>query len=53
MKPSDEGAEHAGSALPTVFSGTFYSLGKFGPLEISLDWYIDSLNADHVHNGDV
>ena len=33
--------DHA--SMPTVFSGTFYSLGSFGSLEVSLDWYIDSL----------
>ena len=27
----------------TVFSGTFYRLAKFGDLDISLDYYIDSL----------
>ncbi|MCA9058495.1 MAG: hypothetical protein KDA85_08350, partial [Planctomycetaceae bacterium] len=27
----------------TVYSGTLYSLGKFGSLEVSLDYYIDSL----------
>lgn len=26
-----------------VFSGTFYKLAQFGPLKLSLDWYIDSL----------
>ena len=31
------------SDVPTVFSGTYYTLGKFGELEVSLDWYIDSL----------
>lgn len=32
--------EHATS---TVFSGSLYSLGTFGDLEVSLDYYIDSL----------
>ena len=41
VEDATDGEEHA--AVATVFSGTFYSLGKFGPLEISLDWYIDSL----------
>lgn len=48
---ADEASEGGGGAddadghadVQTVFSGTFYSLGKFGPLELSLDWYIDSL----------
>jgi NADH-quinone oxidoreductase subunit L len=38
---ADDNDHHA--EIQTVFSGTFYTLGKFGPLEISLDWYIDSL----------
>lgn len=29
--------------IRTVFSGTFYQLGHFGILDISLDYYIDSL----------
>lgn len=33
--------EHA--AVPVSYGGTFYTLGTFGPLTISLDWYIDSL----------
>ena len=32
---------HAG--MPRAFSGTFYRLAKFGSLNLSLDWYIDSL----------
>ena len=28
---------------PVVFSGKFYTLAKFGALELSLDYYIDSL----------
>lgn len=35
------GEEHAG--MPKAFSGTFYRLAKFGSLNLSLDWYIDSL----------
>jgi len=35
---------HAEQATPpAVFYGTFYKLGSFGPLTVSLDWYIDSL----------
>ncbi|MBI1345010.1 NADH-quinone oxidoreductase subunit L [bacterium] len=46
---ADHAAEHGDghseehAAKPTVFAGTFYNLGSFGPLKISLDWYIDSL----------
>ena len=29
--------------MPTSFTGSFYTLGKFGDLEVSLDYYIDSL----------
>ena len=29
--------------MPKAFSGTFYRLAKFGALNVSLDWYIDSL----------
>lgn len=37
-------AHHADHATkPSVFAGTFYKLGSFGPLTVSLDWYIDSL----------
>jgi len=35
-------APHA-SPAPKYFSGTFYELGRFGSLKLSLDWYIDSL----------
>jgi len=31
------------AAAPKYFAGTFYQLAKFGPLEVSLDYYIDSL----------
>lgn len=34
-------AEHA--AGPTVYSGTLYYLARFGSLDLSLDYYIDSL----------
>ena len=36
-----EEAEH--SAGPTVYSGTLYYLARFGSLDLSLDYYIDSL----------
>lgn len=29
--------------MPKAFTGTFYTLGKFGDLEVSLSYYIDSL----------
>ena len=38
-----DATQPANHDVKTVFSGTLYTLGKFGPLEISLDWYIDSL----------
>ncbi len=37
---------HAGTAhadVPASFGGVYYTLGTFGPLRITLDWYIDSL----------
>ena len=36
-------AEEHHDAVATTFSGTMYSLGTFGDLEVTLDWYIDSL----------
>lgn len=41
----DAGAEAKAAAHAPVkfFAGTFYRLAKFGPLEVSLDYYIDSL----------
>ncbi len=40
-------AEHTAVAhaapVPKFYAGTFYKLAQFGPLEITLDWYIDSL----------
>jgi len=33
----------AGHAAPIVFTGTYYRLAKFGSLDISLSYYIDSL----------
>ncbi|MDX1966036.1 MAG: NADH-quinone oxidoreductase subunit L [Planctomycetaceae bacterium] len=35
--------EEPSASVPTQFGGTYYTLGTFGPLAISLDWYIDSL----------
>ncbi len=35
--------EHAAAPAPKFYAGTFYRLAQFGPLEITLDWYIDSL----------
>ena len=36
--------DHADSKSPKkAFSGTFYTFAQFGPLKLSLDWYIDSL----------
>lgn len=38
------GEEHAAHPFrPKAFSGTFYTLAHFGDLQISLDYYIDSL----------
>lgn len=36
---------HANNPLKTAFAGTFYRLGKFGKLDITLDWYIDGLTV--------
>ena len=38
-------ADEAGDTeeVPTVYSGSFYTLGTFGELTVSLDYYIDSL----------
>jgi NADH-quinone oxidoreductase subunit L len=38
-----EEADAAHSAGPTVYSGTLYYLARFGSLDLSLDYYIDSL----------
>jgi NADH-quinone oxidoreductase subunit L len=38
-----EAAEAGTHAAPTVYSGTFYRLATFGGLELTLDYYIDSL----------
>jgi NADH-quinone oxidoreductase subunit L len=38
-----EEAEAAHPAGPTVYSGTLYYLARFGSLDLSLDYYIDSL----------
>ncbi|OYW19766.1 MAG: hypothetical protein B7Z55_08280 [Planctomycetales bacterium 12-60-4] len=40
---AEEAAHPEAEATPAKFGGTFYTLGTFGPLSISLDWYIDSL----------
>ncbi len=44
-KSPDSVASSAASVVlgKTVFSGTLYSLARFGSLDISLDYYIDSL----------
>lgn len=39
LRPADDAAASA----DTVFSGSFYTLGTFGDLTVSLDYYIDSL----------
>lgn len=36
---------HGNDPLKTAFAGTFYRLGKFGPLDVTLDWYIDGLTV--------
>lgn len=41
----DHGGHHANNPLKTAFAGTFYRLGKFGKLDITLDWYIDGLTV--------
>lgn len=42
----DEGhGHHANDPLKTAFAGTFYRLGKFGSLDVTLDWYIDGLTV--------
>lgn len=42
---TDEHDAHAEqtASVPTHYGGAYYTLGAFGPLAISLDWYIDSL----------
>ncbi|MCF6238592.1 MAG: NADH-quinone oxidoreductase subunit L [Candidatus Marinimicrobia bacterium] len=37
--------EPGNDPFKTAFAGTFYRLGKFGGLEITLDWYIDGLTV--------
>ena len=46
----DHGGDHAGhaddghaDAVPTAYSGVIYTLAVFGDLEITIDYYIDSL----------
>lgn len=36
---------HVNDPFKTAFSGSFYRLGKFGSLDITLDWYIDGLTV--------
>ncbi len=46
VQADDEGhdvAERAGEKGQTVYSGTIYRLATFGDLEVSIDYYIDSL----------
>ena len=39
----DDAADESGGRENAVFSGTLYRLAKFGNLEFSIDYYIDSL----------
>jgi len=41
----DEHAAHGNDPFATAFSGTFYTLGTFGTLNLSLDYYIDGLTV--------
>ena len=36
-------ADHGHAAAPIAFTGLYYRLAQFGPLDISLSYYIDSL----------
>lgn len=40
-----DSGHHANNPLKTAFSGTYYLLGQFGKLRVSLDWYIDGLTV--------
>ncbi len=40
---ADAAHAHPAAPVPVTYGGTFYTLGTFGPLVVSLDWYIDSL----------
>lgn len=40
---ASDAEHHAAAAHPKFYAGTFYQLAKFGSLEVTLDWYIDSL----------
>jgi NADH-quinone oxidoreductase subunit L len=40
---ADDAHGHDATHEPKFYAGTFYKLATFGNLEISLDWYIDSL----------
>lgn len=39
----EDGHHESEEAAPKAYSGTFYRLAKFGKLNLTLDWYIDSL----------
>ena len=39
------GEHHANDPLATAFSGSFYELGRFGSLVVSLDYYADGLTV--------
>lgn len=39
----DAHEHHGNNPFKAAFAGTYYRLGKFGPLEVTLDWYIDGL----------
>ena len=41
----DAHGHHANDPLKNAYAGTFYRLGKFGSLDITLDWYIDGLTV--------
>ncbi|QDT34965.1 NADH-quinone oxidoreductase subunit L [Thalassoglobus polymorphus] len=42
---ADHHESHANKPFEKAFAGTFYRLGKFGSLNITLDWYIDGLTV--------
>lgn len=39
----EEDAHGAAASVPTAYSGIIYSLGSFGDLDLTIDYYIDSL----------
>jgi NADH-quinone oxidoreductase subunit L len=43
MRSAEDSAGESEDEVQSVFSGTFYTLGTFGGLTVSLDYYIDSL----------